>query len=44
MVKYYAIEYFIKENKSDNKITKVKLYETERWGDTYTFTSEPILR
>ncbi len=42
MVKYYAIEYFIKENETDNKITKVKLYETERWGDTYTFTSEPI--
>ncbi len=38
----FAIEYFIEKNKNDNKITKVKMYETHRKGSTYTFTSEPF--
>lgn len=42
MERIFAIEYFIKENENDNKITKVKIYETHRKGSTYTFTSEPF--
>ncbi|MCG2073306.1 hypothetical protein K4R18_07925 [Staphylococcus epidermidis] len=42
MERVFAIEYFIKKNENDNKITKVKIYETNRKGSTYTFTSEPF--
>ncbi|HDG3988829.1 TPA: hypothetical protein ACK0EI_002683 [Staphylococcus aureus] len=42
MERICAIEYFIKKNENDNKITKVKMYETHREGGTYTFTSKPF--
>lgn len=42
MERIFAIEYFIKKNENDNKITKVKMYETRPKGSTYTFTSEPF--
>lgn len=42
MERVLAIEFFIKKNENDNKITKVKMYETQRQGGTYTFTSKPF--
>ncbi|HGO1723146.1 TPA: hypothetical protein ACK0FM_002672 [Staphylococcus aureus] len=41
-MKCYAIEYFIKENEKDEKISEVKLYRANKNGGTFKFTSKPI--
>ena len=41
-MKCYAIEYFIKENEKDEKISEVKLYRANKNGGTFKFASKPI--